>query len=211
MTKVRINNNSKFVTGYSATEAPTKGFNNGTSTAGNRISGATPGVDGTYTINYLNTSSVVSSTTGNYSGIYDMSGGASDVVAAYTTSCSTIGANSEITKLYSDFFDNILYENYWDKYSTSSTGYTDYKNRILGDATGELGPFYTATDPDGEERWKASWYKEHSYFIANKVSRCWFARGNAYNSGVASNVLSFAPNTGESGDSTFRIVLTPTK
>ena len=58
-TSLRLNNNSNYVTGYSATEEPTKGSNGGTSIAGNRVQARSPGVDGTYSINYFNPSSVV--------------------------------------------------------------------------------------------------------------------------------------------------------
>ena len=76
MTSVRINNNSSYITGYAATIEPTLGYNGGTSITGNRVESTSLAVDGTYTINYLNSKSIVASTTNNYSGIYDTSGGA---------------------------------------------------------------------------------------------------------------------------------------
>ena len=114
---VRANNNSAYITGYAATEEPTLGYNNGTSIDGNRNESTTLGVDGTYTINYLNANSGVASTTGNKTGIYDMSGGAWEYVAGYTTGASTVGGSSGITSLYSNFFTDSTYTKYWDKYT----------------------------------------------------------------------------------------------
>ena len=82
-TSVRINNNSNFLTGYAARQEPTTGYTgtnelcSNTPNACNEYGGVdSPGSDGTYNTNYFNKASVVASTTGNYSGIYDMSGGA---------------------------------------------------------------------------------------------------------------------------------------
>ena len=88
---VRINNNSSYITGYSATIEPTLGYNSGISIEGNRVESTSLGVDGTYTVNYFNNNSNVSSTTGNYSGIYDMSGGAWEYVMGYATGDQTVG------------------------------------------------------------------------------------------------------------------------
>ena len=96
---VRINNNSSYITGYAATEEPTLGYAGGTSTAGNRIESTALGVDATYSVNYLNSKSLVASTTNNYSGIYDMSGGAWEYVMGYTTGATTVGGTSGITSL----------------------------------------------------------------------------------------------------------------
>ena len=80
---VRINNNSDYLTGYAAVHEPTTGYTgtnelcSNNADACNEYGGVTsPGSDGTYNTNYFNKASVVASTTGNYSGIYDMSGGA---------------------------------------------------------------------------------------------------------------------------------------
>ena len=82
-TSVRINNNSNYITGYAALKEPTTGYTDtnvlcsNTPEACNEYGGVSkPGEDGTYNTNYFNKASMVASTTGNYSGIYDMSGGA---------------------------------------------------------------------------------------------------------------------------------------
>ena len=144
---------------------------------GNRVESTVLGTDGTYTINYLNPGSVISSTTGNYSGVYDLSGGSYGYVMGYTT---------EITTLYPDFFNDPTYTKYWDKYT--SLAYTNYNNRILGDATGEMGPFFMWTDPDGADRQKSSWYNDYSYFAISTMP--WFTRGGSMIDGDASGVFS---------------------
>ena len=67
-TSVRINNNSDYITGYAANNEPTCGFT-GTNEECNRYCN-----DGSCNTAYPN--SDLASTTGNISGIYDMSGGA---------------------------------------------------------------------------------------------------------------------------------------
>ena len=203
---VRVNNNSSYITGYAATVEPTLGYNNGTSIDGNRIEYTSLSQDGTYTINYLNPNSTVASTTSNYSGIYDMSGGTWDYVMGYTTGATTLGGSSTITSLYPNFFSDSAYSKYWDKYT--STVNTNYNNRILGDATGEMGPFGSKLDLDNYSRNKSSWYKDYAEFILNSLS--WFVRGATWDGGVSSGNFAFGYYTGdERSDFSYRIVLAP--
>ena len=205
---VRINNNTAYITGYAGTEEPIKGYNGGTSTDGNRFESTALGIDGTYTINYLNTNSGVASTTGNKSGIYDMSGGAWEYVMGHTTGATTTGGSSGITSLYPNFFTDSTYTRYWDKYT--STTNAQYNNRILGDATGEMGPFGNEQDPDNNSRSKSSWYGDYAFFVLATYS--WHIRGGDYNSGTSTGIFSFNRNSGGvySHDS-YRIILTPSK
>ena len=204
-TSVRVNNNGALITGYAATVEPTKVFSP-SSIDGDRYESTSLGNDGTYTVNYLNSNSGVASTTGNKTGIYDMSGGAWEYVMGYTTSSSTIGGTSEITSIYSDFFTNSIYTKYWDKYTSNSQ--TQYNNRILGDATGELGPFKNSDDLDGGARPKSSWYKDYSNFAYS--SNPWFIRGATWNGGTISGVFAFSRDFGGTHIyNSFRIVMTP--
>ena len=172
-TSVRTNNNSSYITGYAATVEPT---------------------------NYLNQNSVVASTTSNYSGIYDMSGGAWEYVMGYTTGATTVGGTSGITSLYSNFFSDSSYSKYWDRHT--STVYSNYNNRILGDATGEMGPF------GSENGNKSSWYKDGAYFINS--SGPWFARGANCHGGTSSGTFVFSFSTGNgNNDMSYRVVLAP--
>ena len=206
MTSVRINNNSAYITGYAGTEEPTLGYNNGTSIEGNRVESTDLGKDGTYTVNYLNQNSVIASTTNNYSGIYDMSGGAWEYVMGYTTGATTLGGSSTITSLYPNFFSDSAYLKYWDKYTTTVN--TNYNNRILGDAVGEMGPFGSAKDPDNNTRNKSSWYKNYADFVNNYNS--WLARSGTWSHGIESGIFSFGLYTaGISTSFSYRIVLAP--
>jgi len=208
MTSVRINNNSANITGYAATVEPTLGYAGGTSTAGNRIESTALGVDATYSVNYLNSKSIVASTTNNYSGIYDMSGGAWEYVMGYTTGATIVGGTSGITSLYPNFFSDSAYSKYWDKYT--STERTDYNNRILGDATGEMGPFGSEKDSDNNTRYKSSWYKDHAWF-ANSSGNL-LLRGGGWYDGTSTGVFAFNGNSGGTNTNiSFHIVLAPTK
>ena len=208
MTSVRINNNSANITGYAATVEPTLGYAGETSTAGNRIESTVLGVDATYSVNYLNSKSIVASTTNNYSGIYDMSGGAWEYVMGYTTGATTVGGTSGITSLYPNFFSDSAYSKYWDKYT--STERTDYNNRILGDATGEMGPFGSEKDSDNNTRYKSSWYKDHAWFA--NYSGNLLLRGGGWHDGTSTGVFAFNGNSGGTNTNiSFHIVLAPTK
>ena len=203
---VRINNNSAFITGYTGTEEPTLGYNNGTSIKGNRVESTNLGVDGTYTVNYLNSNSVIASTTNNYSGIYDMSGGAWEYVMGYTVGAITVGGTSGITNLYSNFFSNNAYLKYWDKYTSILN--TDYNNRILVDATGEMGSFVSKDDLDGGIRNRSSWYSDYASF--NTISSSWFGRSGHWYFGINSGIFAFYDNVGGMDTNvSYRIVLAP--
>ena len=202
---VRLNNNSAFITGYAAAVEPTKGHS-ATSIDGNRYVSTSLGKDETYTINYLNSNSSVASTTGNKSGIYDMSGGAWEYIMGYTTGATTVGGASGITDLYPNFFTDTTYTKYWDKYT--STTNTQYNNRILGDATGEMGPFGSDRDPDGSTRQKSSWYGDYASFVYS--SNSWLKRGGNCNHGTVSGIFAFNYYTGVNYTGySYRIVLTP--
>ena len=201
---VRINNNEAYITGYAATIEPTTGPTS-SSTSTNRHEATSLGVDGTYTVNYLNNTSGLASTTGNKTGIYDMSGGTWEYVAGYTTGSSS-GDSSEITTLYSNFFTNNTYAKYWNKYT--STIRSQYNNRILGDATGEMGPFESEKDPDNNSRSKSSWYSDWALFINSTYA--WFIRSGSWYDGNVAGIFAFNYNTGSTNDNkTYRIVLTP--
>ena len=141
------------------------------------------------------------STSGNISGIFDMSGGSSEYVMGYNTGAGTIGGSSGITSIYNDFFTNSKWDKYYDKYNNSSTLWKTYNKRILGDATGEMGPFIVSGKPIG------SWYSDQAYFVLN--SSPWFLRGGDYSNASTSGLFGFAGNYGINSGFSFRVVLTP--
>lgn len=190
--EVRINNNSNFLTGFAATDGTDQSGYPGTS--GTDTSKAQP---------YNTTVGYKASTTGNITGIYDMSGGTWEYVAGYMTSSSDksgftvseINANSK----------------YLDVYPSNSTIFS-YNNRILGDATGEMGPFYNYADAGGgNQHYHNNWYADDSYFVDSTSAVPWFRRGGGYSYGILAGQFTFARNSGGASDSiASRLVLTPT-
>jgi hypothetical protein len=186
-TEVNINNSN--VTGYSSvivqSDSPGK-----------------YGSSSSYTQAYNTTVGYKASTTGNISGIYDMSGGSNELMASYfANSVSKSGFISD----NSDSTNNInksIYQKYLDVYTID-----DYTGRILGDATGELAPFIN-TIPENDSMYACSyWYDDTGYFIDDVES--WFSRGGAYNIGIASGIFGFDVTRGNADSSSFRIVLSP--
>ena len=173
---VRINNNSSYITGYQANVEPTCGY-----TASNEECNRYCN-DGSCNTAYPN--SVLASTTGNISGIYDMSGGAWEYVMGVmvdqngkpmsgrnslynsgfngTFGCPTCDSDtSKLTSLTGgyDFPDSKYYDTY--AYATVDE---QFQRRILGDATGEMGPFASATYLT-TIRQIGSWYVDNAYFV----------------------------------------------
>ncbi len=200
-TEIRINNNSGYVTGYAATEEPTTGYN-----AYNGYENKQPTQDGNNTINYTNPDSKVASTTRNYSGVYDMNGGSWEYVMGVMKGLNnidfTFGQSGFSTATF-PFNDVNNSSKYYDVYNYYETNAEHWNRRILGDATGELGPFST----EGSEK-IGSWYGDESLFVY--LSSPWFNRGGGYLYGTGSGIFEFNPGKGVAdGSSTFRIVLTP--
>ena len=114
-TEIRMNNNSNHLTGYAAVDGTDQSSYPGDS-----------GTTSDVTLPYNTETGYKASTTGNITGIYDMSGGAWEYVAGHMPSAKDLSGftEEEITK----------YSKYFDLYSTNSS-YISYNNRILGDAT----------------------------------------------------------------------------
>ena len=172
-TEVRINNNSDYVTGYAATDNSTE----------------TSGTDSSETLPYNTSTGYKASTTGNITGIYDMSGGILESMASLRSETyNDSGFDAASLKTYNS--------KYYDEYSNSSDSAT-YSKRILGDATGEMGPFYNGKN----------WYSSYSSFIGS--SRPWFYRGGNCYEGVKAGQFSFYRSAGGANRYVgFRLVLT---
>ncbi len=186
-TEVRINNNSNYVTGYAATDSSDQ----------TKVPG-TYGTDASITLPYNTSTGYKASTTGNITGIYDMSGGAWEYMASLRSETyKNSGFDSSSLKAYNS--------KYYDEYNGSSE-WTTYGKRILGDATGEMGPFYYYQDTDNN-RTHNSWYADSSYFVDSSSS--WFGRGGYYKNGVFAGQFNFGRDTGVAdGLSGLRLVLT---
>ena len=226
MASVRINNNGAYITGYAAVNEPTCGYT-GENEECNKYEATNLGVDGTYTINYNNQGSLVASTTGNYSGVYDMSGGSweymmgvmadkngnpvsgsSDIINSgfigTLTNPSTGTNKSKISWTNADGGIPYPESKYYDLYAYGEND-VNFGRRILGDATGEMGPFAnvtygTRTRPVG------AWYLDQSWFSNN--TEPWFSRGERCAPGVAAGLFTFAQAPGNAnGAVSYRIVL----
>lgn len=104
------------------------------------------------------------STTGNYSGIFDMVGGASDTISAFTQN-----ANIDLSNFISD---STLASNYYDLY-------TDYGStqKTKGDAIWETSNAYYNNN---------SWLSSSSWFIQNSVnSESRMVRGGDYSNSTS--------------------------
>ena len=127
-----------------------------------------------------------------------MSGGAYEYMASYMDGqLGNSGFTSDsITKYEKEYFD---------KYSNTST-MNSYNNRILGDATGEFGPFYRYSDGDDLVRNHNSWYSDSSHFVDS--NNPWFSHGGGSYLGVLAGYY-FNRHTGEAiGTMGSRLVLT---
>ena len=218
-TSVRINNNSDFITGYQANNNPTCGYT-ATNEECNKYCN-----DGTCNTAYPN--SVLASTTGNITGIYDMSGGAWEYVMGVmvdeegnpmsgrnsiynsgfngTFGCPTCNNDTsgltELTNGYS-WPDAKYYNTY--AYATIDE---QFQRRILGDATGEMGPFASATYLT-QTRQINSWYSNLSSFVFSSLP--WFMRGATNTDGIYANTFAFGSTYGSVLNSIgFRLILTP--
>ena len=216
-TSVRLNNNSAFITGYQANNEPTCGYT-GTNEECNRYCN-----DKSCNVSYPN--SVLASTTNNISGIFDMSGGAAEYVMSFVKDNNNnyiIGRHNEATSGFKGILgcptcdnnssgiieikdgENIPSSNYYDIYINTTNNNYDYFNRILGDATGEMGPFWRLNS-----RNLGSWYSNHSFYI--RPHQPFYQRGGYYENGMEPGMFYFGLANGSIYETnTFRLVLTPT-
>ena len=224
-TSVRINNSSDYITGYQANNEPTCGYT-ATNEECNRYCN-----DGTCNTAYPD--SILASTTGNITGIYDMSGGAWEYVMGVMideegnpmsgrSSLNNSGFNGSFGCFECDNDDsgltgltegyNFPESKYYDIYLyDDSILYNDtipnYNRRILGDATGEMGSF-TMYEYQEQLRGMSSWYFDHAHFVssANPI----FTRGGYAEAGYLAGIFAFEKWYGSMGNLSYRIVLTPT-
>ena len=201
--QVNINNNSLYVTGYGAAAGTNQETRIGT------YDEALPTKETSKTKPYNTGEGYLASTTGNITGVYDMSGGAWEYVVAYVSG-SVRKSGFELIEL------TTTYKDYVDVYNADSD-VTSYNKRILGDATGEMGPFYEYFNSEGHSgvsssvgilRYHSAWYVSSSYFV-NPTSS-WFFRGGAYDDGgFAGQFYFFMDNGVERDGGSSRLVLSP--
>ena len=185
--EIRINNNSNYLTGYAATTE------NGSSST---------------TQPYNTTTGYLASTTGNITGVYDMSGGANEYAMGVQVDENGLPLSGR-NNLYNSGFNGTLSgggsitngidfpeSKYYDAYNYNTRN-TNYSRRILGDGTGEMGPF---------QSYKSSWYNDYAYFVHSSFP--WFGRGGYYGYGSGAGAFYFGANYGHANSSfSFRLVL----
>ena len=140
------------------------------------------------------TTNTAQSTTGNVYGVYDMSGGAWEYVAAYVNN-----GNGNLTNYGSSLVNgDPKTKNVYTKARTDSYENNYQQNKgVYGDAVYE-----TSTSGSGT----TSWYSDYSIFPYS--SNPFFLRGGYYNNGSGAGVFCFIYNDGGgNGDYSFRPVL----
>ena len=212
---VRINNNSNYITGYSATAEPTCGYT-GDNRDCNRYEGTSLNTDGTYTKRYNSEIGYLASTTNNISGIYDMSGGSWEYMMGVMTNqngspcagrdsiyssgfsgpyCYTSGTASGTSFPDQKYYDTYLY----------GTDDEHYNRRILGDATGEVGAFANIVYGN-QTRQLGSWHQDESWFVFHVQP--WVMRGSGSYLGSDAGVFAFDRDYGDKYSTfSYRIVL----
>ena len=171
-TEVTINNCSSYITGIGADSVSADSSSSTCTTTANKYNG---------------TKGVLASTTGNVTGVYDMSGGAWEYV---------MGNISSASGSYTMLVQNSNFTSYWYTtstakylttyaYGTSSNNQTAYNRSRLGDATGEV--VLSSRDFGG-------WYSDYSIFPYQSYS--WFNRGGYYGNGNHAGLFDFSYNNG---------------
>ena len=136
------------------------------------------------------------STTGNITGIYDMSGGAWEYVMGnmkdtsgnfYVSNAGFNGASDPKNP------DSMYYDSY-----ENDSSYTSHGRGLLGDATREtLKTFGSNT---------GGWYSDYAYFPNSTYS--WFIRGGGYGNGPGAGVFYFSRGNGIAGSNrSWRLVV----
>ena len=202
-TEVTINNvNTGYGTTSGATATYTGQWKSGTTITGcaaNSIQEAQNSNVGSCTNSYNSTNGYLASTTGNISGIYDMSGGNWEYVMgvikysdgkAYSgnNASSNSGFNGKYGnaagyKTNGQVLPNIKYYNLYTANSTEQGNdtYNVYIHGMLGDATKEVAG-------------GGAWFSDYARFAA-AVSP-WFTRGGAWSDGALAGVMPFHRDDG---------------
>ena len=174
--EVWINNSSSYITG-SAGNSASAGSNTGT------------------TNDYTSTQGVKASTTGNVYGVYDMSGGAWEYVAAYVNN-----GNSNLTSYGSSLVNGDAKTK-----NVYSKGSSDSRDNNYSANSGKYGDAVYETSANGNSS-NSSWYGDCSYFPG--TSAPFFGRGGYFNRGTGAGVFCFGSSDGISySNYSFRPVL----
>ena len=169
------------------------------------------------------------STTGNISGIYDMSGGNWEYVMGVlkdasgnpmsgrnskynsgfngTYGCPTCDSDTSGLTSLTTGIDFPTDTRYYDLYTANSTSlgnetWYKYENGHLGDATKEI----AISKSNGSSGDRGLWYSDYADF--STMAHPWFPHGSSFNGGTGAGVLSFSRSNGHASSNTaFRVVL----
>ena len=129
------------------------------------------------------------STTGNVTGIFDMSGGAWEYVMGYYSGASTTWGATSISNYAG--FSNKPDSKYFDDYTTIVPKTACNGGICYGHALSET----------------SSWYGDNPVFVGADIP--WLLRGGSYDYGVRAGAFAFDPNGGGESINSFRVVLSP--
>ena len=159
---------------------------------------------------YYSTNGVKASSTGNITGIYDLSGGAFEYVAAYNNKQDS---NNDITNNgWTDLTPTTVSDEYATQYNNNINpevynGIKVYTVGKTGDATKEV---YAAKDvTSGSKTTKRNWFDDSSFFVYS--SGPFFVRGGGYSGRVGAGVFAstYYKGAADSSNLSFRVVLVP--
>lgn len=217
---IRLNNNSSHKTGYAANNEPTCGYTGQSDTCNAYCNDDSCNSAYNTQIGYLG------STTGNIYGVYDMAGMATKLMGIMldesgnpysgTSKSYNTGFNGKFGQPNFGVDDGSVTElttgidypdsKYYDAYSNNTTTYY-YKNRILGDATGEMGPYEKQSFVSNFSTAVTSWYGD--LMDQNYTRYPVYERGYCLDGGIFAGI--FALQCGYGRGDFFRMILTPTK
>ncbi len=137
------------------------------------------------------------STTGNITGIYDMSGGTWEYIASYVNNSYVNNYESTLASTPSK---------YKDVYSVGSSDSYEFNYAVATPDKGHYGDTIWETSGNTGSPWTHSWYSDYSSFP--NINSLFFIRGGVYAYGSPAGVFTFNCTNGYSnGDVTFRVVL----
>ena len=213
-TEVTINNIN---TGYYGKDAVFSGqWEYGatiTGCAGDTVSASVLSNSSDCTNKYNTAKGYLASTTGNITGIYDMSGGNWEYVMGvledsngnlYSRDSGFKGLKGNVEGSNTnglDFPDKKYYASYVSSDAVGTDNWYKYTSGKLGDATKEIANTKINSSND-----RGLWFNDYAYFVSPAYP--FFLRGGSWNNGTGAGVLSFARNTGDSyGNFSARSVL----
>ena len=183
-TEVTINNCSSYITGIGANTVSASGSSTTCTTAANQY-------NGTY--------GKLASTTGNITGVYDMSGGSWECVMGNISSVKTGYTFYPASSGFASSWYTTSTAKYLTTYAYDEVYYNQkaYNRGRLGDATAEV---VFSTGGSG------GWYSDYAGFPYSS-GLAWFARGGLCNASSAAGVFDFLSGNGHGSDSSSRAAL----